>query len=64
MHSKQGWVLMGLDVLDVYKRQVILPLAFILSKILGAAGVWHAFWITEVVVAGISYVICKKEIFQ
>ena len=43
---------------------VILPLAFILSKILGAAGVWHAFWITEVVVAGISYVICKKEIFQ
>ena len=43
---------------------VILPLTFILSKILGAAGVWHAFWITEVVVAGISYVICKKEIFQ
>lgn len=43
---------------------VILPLAFILSKILGAAGVWHAFWITEVVVAVISYVICKKEIFQ
>jgi len=43
---------------------VILPLAFILSKILGAAGVWHAFWITEVVVAGVSYVICKKEIFQ
>ena len=43
---------------------VILPLAFILSKILGAAGVWHAFWITEVVVAGICYVICKKEIFQ
>ena len=43
---------------------VILPLAFILSKILGAAGVWHAFWITEVVVAGISYVIWKKEIFQ
>ena len=43
---------------------VILPLAFILIRILGAAGVWHAFWITEVVVAGISYVICKKEIFQ
>lgn len=43
---------------------VILPLAFILSKILGAAGVWHAFWITEVIVAVISYVICKKEIFQ
>lgn len=43
---------------------VILPLAFILSRILGAAGVWHAFWITEVVVAGISYVICKKKYFS
>ena len=43
---------------------VILPLAFILSKIFGAAGVWHAFWVTEVIVAVISYVICKKEIFQ
>ena len=43
---------------------VILLLAFILSKIFGAAGVWHAFWVTEVIVAVISYVICKKEIFQ
>lgn len=43
---------------------VILPLAFILSKIFGAAGVWHAFWVTEVIVVVISYVICKKEIFQ
>lgn len=43
---------------------VILPLAFILSKIFGAVGVWHAFWVTEVIVAVISYVICKKEIFQ
>lgn len=43
---------------------VILPLAFILSKIFGAAGVWHAFWVTEVIVAVISYVICKKGIFQ
>lgn len=43
---------------------VILPLAFILSKIFGTAGVWHAFWVTEVIVAVISYVICKKEIFQ
>lgn len=43
---------------------VILPLAFILSKIFGAAGVWNAFWVTEVIVAVISYVICKKEIFQ
>ena len=43
---------------------VIIPVAFIVSRFMGAVGVWHAFWITEVVVAGISYVICKKEIFQ
>ena len=28
---------------------VILPLAFILSRLFQAAGVWHAFWITEFV---------------
>ncbi len=42
----------------------ILPLAFILSRILGAAGVWHAFWITEMIAAAISWIICKKEIFR
>ncbi len=25
---------------------VILPVAFVLSRIFGAVGVWHAFWIT------------------
>lgn len=43
---------------------VILPLAFILSRLFQAAGVWHAFWITEFVSAVISWIICKKEIFQ
>ena len=43
---------------------VILPLAFILSRLFEAAGVWHAFWITEFVSAVISWIICKKEIFQ
>ena len=44
--------------------KVILPLAFILSRLFQAAGVWHAFWITEFVSAVISWIICKKEIFQ
>lgn len=39
---------------------IIIPIAFILSKWIGATGVWHAFWITEVLTAIISYVIIKK----
>ena len=34
---------------------LILPIAYILSLFLGAEGVWHAFWITEVITAGISF---------
>ncbi|MCI6819935.1 MAG: MATE family efflux transporter [Clostridiales bacterium] len=33
----------------------ILPVAFLLSRVFGAVGVWHAFWITEIVAAVISY---------
>lgn len=33
---------------------IILPVAFVLSRMIGAAGVWHAFWITELATALIS----------
>ena len=33
----------------------ILPVAFLLSRVFGVVGVWHAFWITEIVAAVISY---------
>lgn len=33
---------------------VILPLAYIISRALGADGVWHAFWITEYISAAVS----------
>ena len=33
----------------------IIPAAFILSRILGAEGVWHAFWITELITALIAF---------
>lgn len=33
----------------------ILPAALLLSRVSGAVGVWHAFWITEIVAAVISY---------
>lgn len=42
----------------------ILPLAFFFSRLWGAVGVWHAFWVTEVVSAVISYVLYKKEILR
>ena len=41
---------------------VILPAAFWLSRFFGAVGVWHAFWITEVIAAVISLIIYRKAI--
>lgn len=43
---------------------VILPLAFLASRVLGAVGVWHGFWITDLVTAVISYIVwmtCRKN---
>ena len=34
--------------------------AFIVSHFIGAVGVWHAFWTSEVVTALISYLVYKK----
>lgn len=44
-------------------RYVILmiPAAFGLSRILGPYGVWHGFWITEFLTAGVSYTLYRKE---
>ena len=39
---------------------VMIPLAFVLSRVLGANGVWHAFWLTEVVTAAISWGIYRR----
>ena len=41
---------------------IILPVAFVLSCILGASGVWHAFWITEVLSAFVSFFIYRKAV--
>ena len=40
---------------------VIIPVAFVMSRIAGAVGVWHAFWITEVITSVISYIVYKKN---
>ena len=39
---------------------IIVPLAFLLSRVLGAAGVWHAFWITELLTSGIALAVYRK----
>ena len=40
---------------------LILPLAFLLSRLIGPSGVWHAFWICEAITAGISYTIYRQS---
>lgn len=40
---------------------LILPAAFFLSRLLGAAGVWWAFCVTEFVAAGFSLLIYRRE---
>lgn len=41
---------------------IIIPAAFLLSKVLGPAGVWNAFWIAEVVTGVISVFIYRKAV--
>lgn len=39
---------------------VIIPAAFILSRIFGAVGVWNAFWIAELITASVAYIVYKR----
>ena len=39
---------------------VIIPAAFLLSRWLGPVGVWHAFWIAELLTAAVSLVIYRN----
>ena len=43
---------------------LIIPAAFLLSRVLGASGVWHAFWVTEAVAAAVSWGICRRKVFS
>lgn len=42
---------------------LIIPLSVVLSQFLEASGVWHAFWITEVITAVISHRLYRKRTF-
>lgn len=41
---------------------VMIPVAFILSRMMGADGVWTAFYITEAITAAFAYFIYQKEV--
>ena len=41
---------------------IIIPIAFVLCKIWGPTGVWHAFWITEFITAAIAAAVYKKSV--
>ena len=41
---------------------VIIPLAWALSRLWGADGVWHAFWITEAVTAAVAYLVYRRAV--
>lgn len=40
----------------------IIPIAYLLSKILGASGVWHAFWVSECIASLVSIFLIRKTI--
>lgn len=44
---------------------IMLPAAFLLSRLFGAVGVWHGFWVTEFLTAGgcTLYLLCKRNLF-
>ncbi len=39
---------------------IILGCALLLSRFLGAVGVWHAFWVAELATAVVAWVICRR----
>ncbi len=41
---------------------LIIPLAFIFSRFFGAAGVWHAFWVTEALSAVFAVMIYRRSV--
>lgn len=41
---------------------VIMPLAWFLCRLLGPVGVWHAFWLTEVISAAVSVMVYRKSV--
>lgn len=41
---------------------IMIPAAFLLSRVMGASGVWHGFWVTELVTAICSYLVYRRSL--
>lgn len=41
---------------------VIIPVAYLLSRLIGPTGVWHAFWITEFISAAVAYIVYRRAV--
>ncbi len=41
---------------------VILPVAFLLCRLWGPEGVWHAFWVTELVAAVAAALVYRRTV--
>ena len=43
---------------------IIIPAAFVLSRVFGPAGVWNAFWIAEGITAVVAFVVYRRAVHQ
>ena len=41
---------------------IIIPVAYLLSRLIGPTGVWHAFWITEFISAAVAYIVYRRAV--
>lgn len=41
---------------------VIIPVALIFSRLFGAVGVWHAFWVSEAITGVVAWLIYRKKV--
>lgn len=43
-------------IISIIRYVLIIPVALVASKVVGAKGVWHAFWITELIAFFVSWI--------
>lgn len=49
-------------VISLIRYIAIIPIAYLMSRIMGAPGVWHAFWITELLSCLLSYLLYRRNV--
>lgn len=49
-------------VISLLRYIAMIPIAFIMSQMFGAVGVWHAFWVTELIAAGAALFLYQRKI--